>query len=128
MNCGSAKRLREGLQGGGDTVSCKAAAHRRASEHRMAWFTLTFNYSLISKEEKYSRGPLQAYSCPQLLLTPLKSWAKHYQQITISALVLTCLALLMVGLLNQDSQAQESQPNAQNILCTFTVQQSNSKL
>ena len=90
-------RVREGLRGGGDTVSCKATAHRRATEHRMAWFTLTVNYSLISKEEKYSRGPLQAYSCLQLLLTLLKSRAKQYLRITMSALVLTCLALLMAG-------------------------------
>lgn len=70
----------------------------RATEHRMAWFTLTDNYSLISKEVKYSKEPPQAYSCLQLLLTPLQSWAKYYQQITTSAFVLT-------RLLNQDNSA-----------------------
>lgn len=42
-------------------------------KYRMAWFTLTDNYCVISKEEKYSREPLQTYSC--LLLTPLQSWS-----------------------------------------------------
>lgn len=35
----------------------------------MAWFILTDNYSLISKEEKYIKEALKAYSCLQRLLS-----------------------------------------------------------
>lgn len=40
---------------------------KRATQHRMAWFTLTDNYSRISREEKSNREPLQSYSCLQRL-------------------------------------------------------------
>lgn len=50
------------VRGGGRCRKCirysvmQTAAHRRATEHRMAWFKLIDNYRQISKEEKYSKN------------------------------------------------------------------------
>lgn len=60
--CNSPDQLRKchrtaGEEGGYYVVSREAAEARgNATEHRMAWFTLTDNYALIPEEEEYREG------------------------------------------------------------------------